>query len=420
MISEQAAGGTLAALLLACLCACNPSEPQAERSEALPIEILRVSSRVIVLSSLQANVTAIATTRGILLIDTHRSPTLMKHLRKTIEEEFGRSDFSYVVNTHGHSDHCSGNQVFPDAVLVGHESSPEFMRPSPASSLRNTWGGESRLSGLRERLADLDGDSPKAAELRAEISGWEMLLGDLAEGFTITPPSITFRDRLSIQLGDLTLVLISCGETHTSTDIVAYVPEERLLVTGDLFSTRTSFGFSVNKMMDVPRLVSVLEQVLEDEPVIRVVVPGHGELMTGEDLLAIRDGLEERYNALGSEESAARMLEGLMEGRGVEEAQRRYAERRREDPGGSYLSEDEFDTLGYRLLGKGRVEEAIAAFKISVEALPGSALLYDGLAEAYLKEGDIEAAKANYERSLELNQFNRNAAEMLQALEGER
>jgi len=76
---------------------------------------------VIVLDCLSVNVTAIASDSGIVVIDTNRSYGVMQRLRRVIEEEFGRKDFIYVVNTHGDPDHSSGNQVFPSVPLVAHQ-----------------------------------------------------------------------------------------------------------------------------------------------------------------------------------------------------------------------------------------------------------------------------------------------------------
>ena len=72
-------------------------------------------------------VVAIASQKGIILIDSGISPTLSKEYRKIIEREFGRKDFAYVINTHHHFDHTNGNQVFNDAIIVAHENCAKEM-----------------------------------------------------------------------------------------------------------------------------------------------------------------------------------------------------------------------------------------------------------------------------------------------------
>jgi len=64
---------------------------------------------------------ALASERGLVVVDTGTTTTLTRSYRKKIEEVFGRADFAFVVNTHYHYDHTVGNPVFPEATVVGHE-----------------------------------------------------------------------------------------------------------------------------------------------------------------------------------------------------------------------------------------------------------------------------------------------------------
>lgn len=81
-----------------------------------------------------------------------------------------------------------------------------------------------------------------------------------------------------------------------------------------------------------------------------------------------------------------------------------------------YVSEAQFNELGYRLLAMKKIREAIDIFKLNVEAYPQSANAYDSLGEAYAAGGQKELAVESYQRSLELNPQNTNAVEMLKKL----
>ena len=59
---------------------------------------------------------------------------------------------------------------------------------------------------------------------------------------------------------------------------------------------------------------------------------------------------------------------------------------------------------------------AIEIFKLNVEAYPQCWNVYHSLGEAYMRHGEKEFAIQNYEKSLELNPQNTNAAEMLKKL----
>jgi Flp pilus assembly protein TadD len=67
------------------------------------------------------------------------------------------------------------------------------------------------------------------------------------------------------------------------------------------------------------------------------------------------------------------------------------------------FSEPEINRLGYTLMGRGRIADAIDVFRFNAEENPKSWNVYDSLAEAYAEHGDRELAIANYKKSLELN-----------------
>jgi tetratricopeptide (TPR) repeat protein len=81
--------------------------------------------------------------------------------------------------------------------------------------------------------------------------------------------------------------------------------------------------------------------------------------------------------------------------------------------------EAELNTLGYQLLQRKKIVEAIEIFRLNVEAFPQAANTYDSLGEAYMTHGDKELAIANYKKSLELDSSNAGATRALAILTGE-
>ena len=80
------------------------------------------------------------------------------------------------------------------------------------------------------------------------------------------------------------------------------------------------------------------------------------------------------------------------------------------------FEEFQLNDLGYFLMSKNQIKEAIEIFKLNIESFPSSANAYDSLGEAYMVNGNKENAIKNYEKSLELNPNNVNAKEMLKKL----
>ncbi len=86
---------------------------------------------------------------------------------------------------------------------------------------------------------------------------------------------------------------------------------------------------------------------------------------------------------------------------------------------GAYdFGERTLNALGYGLLGAGQHDDAIAVFRLNAEQFPDSGNVWDSLAEAYLKAGHREQAIVFYQKSLELDPGNANAAARLGELRG--
>jgi tetratricopeptide (TPR) repeat protein len=100
----------------------------------------------------------------------------------------------------------------------------------------------------------------------------------------------------------------------------------------------------------------------------------------------------------------------------------RVAERDREwraDAANAYFdAEASVNSLGYELLAAGRVDQAIAVFRLNAAAYPRSANAYDSLGEAYKTKGDREAAIKSYEKALALDPNQRSASDALRTLRG--
>jgi hypothetical protein len=72
--------------------------------------------------------------------------------------------------------------------------------------------------------------------------------------------------------------------------------------------------------------------------------------------------------------------------------------------------------LGYRLLEQQQLNDAIVVFKLNASEHPDSWNVYDSLAEAYLKAGQVDLAIRNYERSVARNSGNHQAIDALRSL----
>ncbi len=112
--------------------------------------------------------------------------------------------------------------------------------------------------------------------------------------------------------------------------------------------------------------------------------------------------------------SIAEALGATISQNGIAAAIEQYSELKNHD---AYsLRERDLNGLGYDLLRRNKIKEAIAIFKINIEAFPQSFNVYDSLAETYMANGDKELAIKNYKKSVELNPNNENAVRQLENL----
>jgi len=77
------------------------------------------------------------------------------------------------------------------------------------------------------------------------------------------------------------------------------------------------------------------------------------------------------------------------------------------------IPENLANTLGYKALQSGDLDQAKLIFQRNVRCYPNSANVHDSLAELYFKDGDLEKSMDGYRKSLELNPTNENAKMML-------
>jgi len=242
------------------------------------------------------------------------------------------------------------------------------------------------------------------------------MLADLQGRYTVTPATLTFSDRCSLDLGDVRLELSACGRAHSDSDILVYVPGEKALLTGDLFCGPDHPCFAVSPLVDVPGLASRIERVLDDPAGLETVIPGHGPLLTRADLVRLLGMMRERQAEFDGRRSAAATLDTLITTVGIDQALARLIPPAAGGRDSAYFDEEEFDALAESYRCVGRRPEAIRVLAHACPLFPGSTLLLDSLGEAHQEAGDIPAAISCYEKSLALAPANRRIADRLETL----
>jgi hypothetical protein len=95
-----------------------------------------------------------------------------------------------------------------------------------------------------------------------------------------------------------------------------------------------------------------------------------------------------------------------------------YRAFQRQHPDDELVSEARLNALGYQFLRNGRINEALAVFRVSTQLYPNSTNAFDSLAEAFEAIGDNASAIDSYQKAAELDPANTHSRQKLSQLQG--
>ncbi len=190
-----------------------------------------------------ANVGAVITDEGIILVDTPLVPQEAWIWRDFLKDVSGGKPFLYIINTDHHRGHIVGNQWF-DCPVIAHHVAWRYMR--------------GYRDNFKHRVRQLFKRRP---EVMAQLHDIRIIL-----------PEITFLDRFTIFKGGRQVRIIHIGG-HTPATSIVHVPDADVVFAGDLV-TRGEHPFMTQanskEWLDGLTLIRRLHP--------KVVVPGHGEV----------------------------------------------------------------------------------------------------------------------------------------------
>jgi tetratricopeptide (TPR) repeat protein len=422
------------------------------------------------------NQLVIKSEKGLVVFNTFWSEITAQKYKKEIAKASNRDDFAYAINMVDRLDMFGGNAAYQETKIIGHDSFLEKYKgkekevEAEIQELIEMWRWKEDVS--RKRLEKHEKGSETAINEERWMNTCKQRADELEDGFSLVLPTIFYNDRMTLELGDITLKLIWFGKAGNYDGMtVVVIPGEKLaIIPGFILHSHhlAPYPYPQYAELDVPRWISVLEEILDGENAVERVICDISDVWSNERAHTHLEYIRRLWNSVKTAEASGKDLneiqdqlsldknfsfvkdmqvykdEGddwvrpqhqshvrvfflqnknlaseIIKKGGIDSLQASLTKIRklRKTSSDIYFDEASFNGVGYYLMNSGKIHEAIEVFKLNVELFPESFNVYDSLGEAYMKSGDNKNAIKNYQKSLELNPENNNAKKMLKALE---
>jgi glyoxylase-like metal-dependent hydrolase (beta-lactamase superfamily II) len=225
------------------------------------------------------NCVAIIGDDGVLVVDSTSFPS---HARKIIAElkKLTNQPVRFLVHTHWHPDHLMGDgefqAAFPGIAFVSTKATRKGIAElAPKYIQGNAEQGAAYAAMLRKQIQDgkdeagktlTDADKKFLTEYTDSI---EFAVPEYKQYKTVLPNAV-FDDAMTIHLGKREVQLLFLGQGNTAGDAVIFVPDAKVVMTGDLLVAPTPYSYG-SFLTDWVRTLDKVKALGAT-----TIVPGHG------------------------------------------------------------------------------------------------------------------------------------------------
>jgi glyoxylase-like metal-dependent hydrolase (beta-lactamase superfamily II) len=222
----------------------------------------------------QSNAVFVVLPDGVLLFDTLSSSELLEELLAEIPKHTDKP-LTRLVLSHWHPDHAGGVDALRglDLEIFTAPGVPQRVTESRRAKLEFL----KRIERSTVAAAKAETDPERARELDRQVNEHRKRRKQL-ESVAGFPTGKVIDGRLEVEVGDRRLVFLFSGPGHTDGDLMLYLPDEKILLAGDLLSVGAlpymEDATSAEWLRRLDEMTSLGAEVF---------VPGHGAPGTSED-----------------------------------------------------------------------------------------------------------------------------------------
>jgi glyoxylase-like metal-dependent hydrolase (beta-lactamase superfamily II) len=181
---------------------------------------------------------------GVMVIDARATPVMARDLIRRIRQVTDKP-IKYVVLTHYHAVRVMGASAFKAPYVIASHATLELIRERGRQDFKSEVGRFPRLFDAVDSVPGL------------------------------TWPNLTFERSMTLFMGKREVWLMHLGRAHTKGDIVAWLPREKILFSGDLVEQGATPYCGDAYLADWPQTLERAKSLGA-----RKLVPGRGEAMT--------------------------------------------------------------------------------------------------------------------------------------------
>jgi glyoxylase-like metal-dependent hydrolase (beta-lactamase superfamily II) len=178
---------------------------------------------------------------GVLVVDTESKPSAAQEVIDFIKSVTNKP-VKYLVITHFHADHTQGAEAYlqewPGAEIISSEATRTSIVQRGTARLKHESGAvPGQIAQLRSDLGNAN-DKERKEALEKNLREAEAYLIE-SKKIRIAVPTITVERSLILQHGRRTVKVLWLGKAHTDGDLFVFLPEEKILLTGDSLQSLT-------------------------------------------------------------------------------------------------------------------------------------------------------------------------------------